>query len=305
MPALIGSHFGELAALAAALAWAVSAILFHKAGVSVHPILLNLYKGTLASLLLAIWLIVDAADRAWLDWPSIGILLASGAIGIGLGDTAFFAALNRIGERRTVLIAETTAPPLTAILAMLWLAELLSARAVTGIVVTIAGVAWVISERPQESSSAGKSSEAAATPSSLGLALLAALCQAVGAVLSRQVLTETDASASLTSLLRLLGGLTLLLLWLPWAGRSIYQPMVGRGRVLTLIVMATLIGTVFGIVCQQTALRYAGTAVVQTLLATSALFVLPLLAAQGQRISARAICGALVALLGVALLLLT
>ena len=45
----------------------------------------------------------------------------------GIGDTAFFAALNRMGERSTLLVAETLAPIFTALLAVVWISEILNA----------------------------------------------------------------------------------------------------------------------------------------------------------------------------------
>jgi drug/metabolite transporter (DMT)-like permease len=61
----------------------------------------------------------------------VGILALSGVIGIGLGDTAYFAAINRLGPRRALLL-ETLAPPIAALLALVFLQEALSLRAWLG-----------------------------------------------------------------------------------------------------------------------------------------------------------------------------
>ena len=116
---------GEFAALAAALCWAVSARLFQMLGKSFTPLALNFWKGMLsAGLLLAVSVVflppVEASGAVW------GWLLLSGVIGIGLGDTFFFQALNKIGDAQSILIAETLAPVLTALLAMAWIGEWLS-----------------------------------------------------------------------------------------------------------------------------------------------------------------------------------
>jgi drug/metabolite transporter (DMT)-like permease len=50
---------------------------------------------------------------------SLGLLLLSGAIGVGMGDTVYFSALNRLGARRTLLLG-MLAPPIAAILALIF-----------------------------------------------------------------------------------------------------------------------------------------------------------------------------------------
>jgi drug/metabolite transporter (DMT)-like permease len=52
---------------------------------------------------------------------------------------------------------------------------------------------------------------------------------------------------------------------------------------------------------QQIAIELTPVGIVQTLLSTSPLFILPIVALQGEQISPRAVAGALVALLGVGL----
>ncbi|MFO7089320.1 EamA family transporter, partial [Arthrospira platensis PCC 7345] len=55
---------------------------------------------------------------------------------------------------------------------------------------------------------------------------------------------------------------------------------------------------------QQTALKFTAAGIAQTLTSTSPLFVLPIAIAMGDRVSWRAILGALVAIFGVAMLFL-
>ena len=66
--------------------------------------------------------------------------------------------------------------------------------------------------------------------------------------------------------------------------------------------VAVFIGTYLGIWLQQVSLKYSAAGIAQTLFMTSPLFVLPLAAIQGERISWRAICGAIIAVGGIVLL---
>ncbi|MCP4275570.1 MAG: DMT family transporter, partial [Gammaproteobacteria bacterium] len=97
---------GEIAALTTALCWAIAARLFRLLGRSFSPLAMNFWKGSISIVLLSI------ATQFFL--PSVSLppsawywLLLSGAIGIGLGDTFFFQALNKIGDAQTMLVAET------------------------------------------------------------------------------------------------------------------------------------------------------------------------------------------------------
>ncbi|MEM6330819.1 MAG: DMT family transporter [Planctomycetota bacterium] len=291
---------GELAALAAAAAWAVSTVLFRRLGTAIPPLPLNLCKGALAMPLLGAVLLLSPGARAGAELWGVGLLALSGVVGIGVGDTAFFAALNRLGERRTILMAETLAPPMTTGIALVVLSEWLGPVAVAGIVVTIAGVAWVVVERSAETRVDPRDARRGVL-----CGLLAAGCQAVGAVMSRAVLTQTEIDPWLSSFVRIGGGVAALLVWMPIAGQP-YTPAALRSRrVWPGVVAATLVGTFVGLYFQQLSLQRVSAGVSQTLGATSTLRVLPIVALQGERLTVRACLGAAVAVAGVAMLVLT
>lgn len=96
---------GEALSLLTAVVWALAVTLFRKSGETVHPLALNVFKNSLALVLLVptLWLFGHAM---WLEAPvSIyAILFLSGAIGIGIGDTLFFQSLNRLGAGLTGIV---------------------------------------------------------------------------------------------------------------------------------------------------------------------------------------------------------
>jgi len=65
---------------------------------------------------------------------------------------------------------------------------------------------------------------------------------------------------------------------------------------------AVFIGTFMGIWLQQISLKHTAAGIAQTLFATSPLFVIPIVAVMGEKISYRAILGALLATVGVVVL---
>ncbi len=294
---MLENYTGELAGLGAALAWAIASVLFRRLGSHVAPLALNLYKGVIATgMLLSVLAIRPDLVKA-IDAGPLTMLLLSGAIGIGIGDTAFFAALNRLGERRTVLMAETLTPPMAILIAFIFLAEVLSLYAMLGIAITVAGVSWVIME--------GKPDQAIDRVRArwgIVFGLTAALCQSLGAVISRGAMNEAGVDPIYSSLVRIVGGIAILLIWIPATRQSFFPPAVRSGKLWAVIAGTTFIGTFLGIILQQTALKHTPAGIAQTLLGTSSLFILPLVVVGGEKISLRAIAGAVIAVAGIAIL---
>jgi drug/metabolite transporter (DMT)-like permease len=314
----ITAHTGEIAALTAALCWALSTVMYRPIGLSLSPLVMNLFKGMIAVALLCLTvaaghLLAGRPPGGVSTWgmslggmsPGVVVLLAvSGVVGIGIGDTAFFAALWHLGSRRALLLG-TLAPPLTALIGWAFLGETLSLGACAGIGLTVAGVAWVITERSDQ--------RGHAPPGRLwwgvGCGVFFALTQAVGAVISRKAMVDTQAGAELTALVRLVAGTLAVGLMLPFAQRlsrdagttaAQKKPMTRRGWALFFVAVTT--GTYLGIWLQQVALDHTDAGVAQTLQSTSPLFVLPIAAVLGERVSPRAIAGAAVAVAGIVLL---
>ena len=230
-----------------------------------------------------------------LSVSTIALLSLSGIIGIGLGDTAYFAALNSLGARRTLLL-ETSSPPMGALLALIFIGEQLTSSVWCGILLTILGIAWVISERsPVDNSSI--------SGQGIVWGVLAAIAQATGAVISRFALLQSDITALESTLIRLVGGTVIVfgLLFLPTQKQSTTKWQLS-GRSLGIIAIAAMGSTYLGIWLQQISLKFAPTGIAQTFLATSPLFILPIVALQGEKISLRAILGVMVSLGGIALM---
>lgn len=290
---------GELAALSAALIWAVASVVYTKIGRQLSPLMLNLAKGTIAISLLILTLFLSNNLFPPVSLSAVGMLLLSGVIGLGLGDTAYFAALNHLGTRRA-LVLEALAPPLAALLALVGLQEQLPTMAWFGILLTVSGVTWVVLERSPAPS-------ASSVPPTLlpGIIFgtLAAFGQAGGGVLSRAALAGSEIDPLWSTLVRLLGGQFMLLLWATWQRRSLreFQPL-SHYRLLMILIGTAFASTCLALWLQQISFKYTAAGVAQSLLATSPVFVLPIAVAVGEPVSLRAILGVLVAIAGVWLL---
>jgi drug/metabolite transporter (DMT)-like permease len=298
------NHFlqyrGELAAATAAAIWAGSSIIYSRMGRQVAPLLLNLTKGVLAIGYLAIT-ILATGDSFRLPAPAMGLLLLSGWVGIAIGDTLFFGALNRIGARLTLLI-NTMSPVATALLAELLLGEHLLPLNYVGIAIAVGGVAGVIADRTTDGGKAVQHWQG------VGLAIGSALSNSLASILSRQAMTLSVASGAGdlspvgTTFWRLVAGtigILLLLALQPKSRENLRR--IDRAIWLQLAAVA-FFSTFIGISLQQTALKYTAAGIAQTIGAISPLFVMAIDWSQGVKVGWKSLVCGVVSIGGLVLL---
>jgi len=286
---------GGVAALSSAALFALASILYRRLGRKITPAVLNLAKGAIAVVLTVG---VLAATGFEIVPAREAILLGiSGILGIALGDTAYFAALNRLGARRT-LVLDSISPAITAGLAMVVLGERLTPMQWAGVALTLSGISWVLRERVPDD-------DASPTAVQMGLilGLTAIACHASGVVLSKVALDVVPALEA--SLVRQMVGVVGLGFYLGASQKaaSTFSPLRDRANIRVLFI-ASFCGTFLGIWFAMVALKLTSASLATTLNATGPLFVLPLSRLMdGERISTRAVLGAVVAVAGVAVLL--
>ncbi len=294
-----GWFFGIACVLTASFCWALSTVWYKQLTSRFSNVALNFHKGwiTLVGLTLA-WPFVAEAGIEIVS-KHTALLLLSGAIGIGIGDTALFAALKRLNEKQTLLIAESVAPILVVIGGIVFLGEWLTLWQLVAIAIIILSVDLVIGLRGHFK---GKNREVL---SGTALALIAALCQAGGILITRSVLDDGDIHPIASTALRTIGATVFLLLWIRLDIRRL-KPHAGVVVDRTLIkplLLASIIGTLFALSLVQTSLGYVNAAVVQTLIATSAIFSTLIAMFRGEKMDRKVWLGVILAWLGVAIMI--
>lgn len=286
---------GVAAALAAALCWTLASGLWRRLPTSLGPAELNLLKNLIA-LALQLPLLLVGAPALPLG-PSL-LLLLSGVVGIALGDSFYFAALRRLGTRRTLTL-DAGGPAVTAAAGCLLLAEVPGPRQWLGIALISLAVVLVARQRPIE---AGE--RLGPVPQRLGvlLALAALLCGSAGALLARAALRASGLDPWHAATLRLAAA-TLVLL--PLLGRLLGHRHGLRPRPAArrwpLVLAATLLGTSAGIGLQQLALARLPGGLAVALLATAPVMAVPLARLEGDRPGPVGLLAALLAAAGVVL----
>ncbi len=132
----------EIAALAAAFCWAITGVITAGPAQHLGALAFTRIRMTMVLAMLAAFVAFTGA------WRNIGTeallpLMASGVIGIFLGDSMLFATMNRMGPRRTSILFSLNAP-LAVVLGWLVLGERLTGRELTGIALAFAGVLLAI-----------------------------------------------------------------------------------------------------------------------------------------------------------------
>jgi drug/metabolite transporter (DMT)-like permease len=137
---MLETYAGHIWSLLSAITIALAIILYRKSGESVDPIGLNLFKDAVAFILFipTIYLFGDTLFRP-APWQDYAILLVSGALGIGLGDSLFFMSLNRLGAGR-VAIVDCLYSPCTIGLAFVFLGESLTVLQIVGATMIVSAV---------------------------------------------------------------------------------------------------------------------------------------------------------------------
>ncbi|MDB1125637.1 DMT family transporter [Vibrio algarum] len=293
-------YLGEIAAISAALAWAVATWVYSQFSHKFSAMQMNIVKGVVASTMMLFVLPTLPLPTLVLSPSHFWILAISGIIGIAIGDSAYFSALKRIGANKTLLL-ESLAPPLSGILALLVLGSALSSQSWIGVVVTTIAVTYVVFQ-PNDNSQPN-------SLSGIGFGLLASICQATGVVISHYALVAGDVPPLLGALIRLSIGVLVVFAVVVFIEKRPIASMWSKLKQLKSkdrrwLVLAIIVGTFLALWLQQVALKNANPAIAQTLIATSPLFILVIYAWNGEPITKKNVIGTIGALFGISLFFL-
>jgi drug/metabolite transporter (DMT)-like permease len=284
----------ETAALGAAMCVALSNIIATPATRHFGPFAFNRWRLLTA---LSILLIV-ATLRSGFAHPLAEHFMALGLsalVGIVIGDTAIYAAMARIGPRRTALLYATYAP-ISAVLAACALDERLERMTIAGIILVVAGVCLAIYYRDRPD--VAKLEEVRGSyAAGIGFGLLGAF-GAAGATLIMRPVMAAGADASAAACIRIALALPALygLALVPdfRAPRSATLPM------LAIAALAGALGMGGGMTLLLFALSNGAVGTTTALASTTPIMLLPLLwIASGVRPDWRAWIGAILAVAGV------
>lgn len=292
---------GEIAALATALCWAITATAFEKSAKRIGSLSLNLTRLLIGLLFLSIFttftrgqfLPLDASSSTWF-W-----LLLSGLVGIVIGDLFLFESFVLIGSRIAMLIYATV-PPLSAILAYLFLGEVMTLLQVVGMTVTLVGISMVILVSKGE----GQEKRLAFSHPVKGIlyAFLGAFGQAAGYIIGKFGLSTYDAFSA--TQIRLLAGIAgfAILFTLKGHWRPYLKSFQVKGAFLSLSI-GSFFGPFLGISLSLYAVQSIHPGVASTLISITPILLVPYAALiKKEKITLKEILGTCIAFMGVVLM---
>jgi drug/metabolite transporter (DMT)-like permease len=223
-----------------------------------------------------LWLIaLTTGSWATLATSSFGLLALSGVIGIFIGDTALFAAMNRLGPRRAGVLFATHSL-FSVVLAYFFLGESLWGWTLIGSSLLISGVMTAIFFGKRKTELHIWEANQSQLASGVALGLLAAVCQAV-ATLMLKPLMETDIDAVAASAVRMTTAFVLhqIIFMLGFKVARAYLPL--NKKVFLLVLANAGLSMVLGMTLILQALKYGDAGLVAILSSVSPVLVLPLL----------------------------
>jgi len=293
------SYLGEAAALGTAFCWTCSALCFTASAKRIGSLALNQIRLAQAFLFLMLFgwawrglaLPSDASREQWL-WLGL-----SGLAGFTFGDLCLFRAFVEVGPRISTL-AMSLAPPIAALTGWLILGEVLNGWAWLGMGLTVAGIAWVALERP----ASAEEHDRRRLTRGLLLAFGGAVGQGVGAVLGKMGAIEYDPFAA--TQIRILAGMAgfaalfVALRWWPKVFEGLRHPSA-----MAYSALGAFFGPFLGVSLFMLSLKHVGTGITSTIAATVPVLIIPfVILVQKEKVSPRAICGAVLAVAGVSIL---
>lgn len=293
------AYAGEWAALLTAVCWTISSVAFTAAGDRVGSIPVNVVCLSLAVLMFAVFGLIASGSPLPFHAPAAGWgwMTVSGLVGFFFGDLCLFKAFILIGPRISLLFM-SLAPPLTAALAVVFLGERLSTLQIVAVLVTVAGIATAVSERATDGAARRRF-----TWKGGALAFGGALGQALGSIAAKKGLVYLDSPVEATAI-RALAGLAgfATLAAIRSEGPRIMAALRDR-RAFSQITLGAAAGPVAGVSLLMFALSRIPAGLAQTFAATAPVMILPVSHwLHRERVSPRALAGALIAFAGVAML---
>lgn len=272
-----------LASFLAAFFFALNATCASHSVRALGPVRANTGRLLIAALLLGLFAhtLGHGFTSASVPW-----FIASGIIGMGLGDLGVYAALPLLGSRITVLMTQCLAAPLAALGEWLWLGTPLTPAQIAWGGLILAGVAIALT--PSKSSPP----RVKVRPVGFLFGFIAACGQGFGALVSRKGVNVATAAGEaahnatfgLTAAYqRILAGLAFVILWfailrlvhrLPTAPENLSP--AGRRAGYSWMLANGFAGPVLGVGCYQWALATTPSGIVLPVAATAPLLSIPI-----------------------------
>lgn len=308
------NYIGEIAALSTAICWAITSVLFARAGTVIGSFNVNKIRLTFAVFIYAVVLLLSKG-RLFpenLNTAQIGWLVLSGIVWHVIGDGCGFKALVMIGPRLTTIMC-ASAPIMTTLIAWFMLGEQLSFMIIIGIVVTMAGISWVVTERHKSTVNQTYVDPSHPDSGSLFkgslLGLVAAFGMASGLIMAKQAMLLSGSKVPVmeASFIRMLAATIVIWVFSVISGQAVKTfQAIRQVKAFAETVSGAFLGPFLGVWMSLVAVSMIAAGVAATLNAMVPIMILPIVVIfNKEKVTLRSALGAVIAVAGVAILFIT
>lgn len=286
---------GDAMAIGCAVAWALAVLMFRRLP-AIDPVALNLFKNTVATVALAVTMLLAGVrfdvERPALDWV---LLAVSGVLGLAVADTLFLAGLRRV-DASVAALADCSYAPTVLFLSVTLLGEPMRVGLLLGAPLVVLGLAIVAWKTRGDTRPVDRRG--------VLLCVAGVMTTAVAVVLAKPVLERSELVEATT--IRLAAGASSLFLFEVVSGRaknavSLFRPQPAWRHALP----ATFFGTYLAMILWLGGMKYGTASRAALLNQSGAVFVLVFSRLGGEIIPRRRWLGAGVAIAGVAVVVLS
>ncbi len=293
-----------LGALATTLFFAVTPVFANRAAGLLGSTRANFWRLVVAVIILGAW--AQAFGRGGHS-HAVTWFVFGGAVGFGIGGLAMFQSLPRLGSNLSTLIVQCGSAIAAAAVEWSWLGTRLTFMQIGLVVITLGGITVGLWPR---SVSYPLGVTANARRIGLSWALVSAVAQGVGAVMSRKAFAvaatwHEPVDPGTAAYLRALGGVAFAAVALVVVAARRIEPAKARATAVPWVLANALTGPILGVTCYQWALRTTPAGIVQPIVAAAPLLTIPFAAwLEGSRVQASYYLGTVLAVAGVTGLML-
>ena len=259
---------GIFSALGASLCWTYACFIWRSQTNYHRPLDINLLKNLFAFIFFSpvLFTLNDIVQYKFLI-----LLLFSGIIGIGFGDTFYLKSLKLIGTRKTLSI-EGLSPILAALSGGIFINENLSIKSWVGIIIVSISLISILKKKNNLIDKNYNFSTKYFAYRNYIYSFLSILCAVIGALLSRYVFLQTNLNPLQTTEIRLLGSLIFLIIIKRFKINFFINKLESIEKIK--FTLSILLGTNIGIYLQQLVFQNLPLGIGWTLLSTSPIFSL-------------------------------
>mgnify|MGYP002620346584 CR=1 FL=1 len=303
------AYIGELISIGVAFSWTATALLSEFGSKRLGNLTLNVLRMSLALLfsMVLFWVVMGSPVPIGISTEAYGWMLLSGLVGYVIGDFCLFQCYIIIGSRYGQLFM-TLAPLAAALMAWITLGQQMTMISILAMLITLSGIGISVLGRGEHHKVSLK-----LPLNGVLFAVGAAMCQGVGLVLSKIGMDHYEAGAMpawlipfSANFIRCIAGIigfTLLLYF-----REGFFPLreaIHDVKGMTVATATTVFGPFVGVGFSLMAVQYTNAGIASTLMAlTPIIIILPSYWLFHEKITWKAVLGAVISVLGVSLFFL-